>query len=57
MIEQNTPARVAFLTRLGKGLIPDENTILQDGDLVHVIVAEKELSKVEATLGKSPENN
>ena len=57
LIEQNTPARVAFLTRLGKGLIPDENTILQDGDLVHVIVAEKELSKVEATLGKSPENN
>ncbi len=57
LIEQNTPARVAFLTRLGKGLIPDQNTILQDGDLVHVIVAEKELSKVEATLGKSPENN
>lgn len=57
LIEKNTPARVAFLTRLGKGLIPDENTILQDGDLVHVIVAEKELSKVEATLGKSPENN
>ena len=57
LIEQNTPARVAFLTRLGKGLIPDENTILQDGDLVHVIVAEKELSKVEANLGKSPENN
>ncbi len=57
LIEQNTPARVAFLTRLGKGLIPDENTILQDGDLVHVIVAENELSKVEATLGKSPENN
>ena len=57
LIEKNTPARVAFLTRLGKGLIPDENTILQDGDLVHVIVAEKELSKVEANLGKSPENN
>ncbi|MEY4380391.1 MAG: hypothetical protein RLZZ378_794 [Actinomycetota bacterium] len=57
LIEQNTPARVAFLTRLGKGLIPDENTILQDGDLVHVIVAEKDLSKVEATLGKSPETD
>ena len=57
MLFRSTPARVAFLTRLGKGLIPDENTILQDGDLVHVIVAEKDLSKVEATLGKSPENN
>jgi trk system potassium uptake protein TrkA len=57
LIEKNTNARVAFLTRLGKGLIPDSETILQDGDLVHVIVAENELAAVEATLGKTPDTN
>jgi trk system potassium uptake protein TrkA len=46
---------VAFLTRLGEGLIPDENTVLQDGDLIHVMVRDDALAKVEATLGKSPE--
>ena len=57
LIEKNTNARVAFITRLGKGLIPVSDTILQDGDLVHVIAAEKDLSAVEATLGKNPDTN
>lgn len=57
LIEKNTNARVAFITRLGKGLIPDSDTILQDGDLVHVIAAEKDLAAVEATLGKNPDTN
>ncbi|NBV95514.1 MAG: TrkA family potassium uptake protein [Actinobacteria bacterium] len=57
LIEKNTNARVAFITRLGKGLIPESDTILQDGDLVHVIAAEKDLAAVEATLGKNPDTN
>ena len=31
-------ARVAFLTRLGEGLLPERDTVLQDGDLVHVVM-------------------
>ncbi len=54
-IENITPARVAFITRLGEGLIPDEHTVLQDGDLVHVMVYEKDVALVEAALGHSPE--
>lgn len=54
-IENITPARVAFITRLGEGLIPDEHTVLQDGDLVHVMVYEKDVAVVEAALAHSPE--
>lgn len=54
-IENITPARVAFITRLGEGSIPDEHTVLQDGDLVHVIVYEKDVAIVEAALAHSPE--
>lgn len=54
-IENITPARVAFITRLGEGLIPDEHTVLQDGDLVHVMVYEKDIAIVEAALAHSPE--
>jgi trk system potassium uptake protein TrkA len=46
---------VALLTRLGEGLIPDESTVLQDGDLIHVMVRDEKLAEVEAILGKSPE--
>jgi trk system potassium uptake protein len=54
-IENVTPARVAFITRLGQGHVPSENTVLQDGDLVHLILRESDLAVVEAALAHSPE--
>lgn len=53
-IESATRARVAFLTRLGEGFIPDENTVLQDGDLIHMMIRNDEHAKVEQTLSESP---
>lgn len=55
LIENVTPARVAFITRLGEGQVPDAHTVLQDGDLVHVMVLEKDISIVESALAHSPE--
>ena len=55
MIEKNTDARVAFITRLGEALLPDEHTVLQEGDLVHVFAQEKKLVAIEKSLSKSPE--
>ena len=54
LIEKNTNARVAFVTRLGEAVLPDENTVLQEGDLVHLLVNEKQVAKTEKTLAKSP---
>ncbi len=55
LIEKSTDARVAFITRLGEGMIPTENTVLQEGDLVHVMIVDSELANTEAVLAKSPE--
>jgi trk system potassium uptake protein TrkA len=57
LVEKLTPARLAFITRLGEGLIPDENTVLQEGDLVHVMVTEKDLPQVDFILSKTPEEH
>ena len=57
LIEDLTPARLAFITRLGEGLIPDDKTVLQEGDLVHVMVTETDLPEVDAILAKSPEGH
>lgn len=54
-IEKAAALRVAFLTRLGEGLIPDDGTVLQDGDLIHVMMRDDEIKNVEAILGRSPE--
>ena len=56
-LEAATGARVAFITRLGEGLIPDPHSVLQEGDLLHVTVRDEELSKVEAILARSPEDH
>ena len=53
-LENATRARVAFLTRLGEALIPDETTVLQDGDLVHMMILNEKLAEVEAVLAKGP---
>ena len=55
LIESSTKARVAFITRLGSGMIPTENTALQEGDLVHVMATDDEIRNIEDTLARSPE--
>ena len=54
-IEGATTARVAFLTRLAEGLVPTEHTVLQEGDLLHMIIETSRVSDVEVILAKPPE--
>lgn len=54
-IEKATNARVAFLTRLGEAMLPDESTVLQDGDLIHMMILNEDISSVESLLSVSPE--
>jgi len=56
-LEDVAGVRVAFLTRYGVGLLPSEATVLQDGDLVHVVMSESEADRVVAVLGKAPEGS
>ena len=57
LIEEATGARVAFITRLGEGLIPNSHTVLQEGDLVHVTLMEADRSKLDEILSREPEVN
>jgi trk system potassium uptake protein TrkA len=54
-IEKATGARVAFLTRLGEGLLPRADTVIQEGDLVHVVMLERDVAAIESQLGTKPE--
>ena len=55
LIDTLTPARVAFITRLGEGLIADEHTVLQQGDLIHVMVSDADVARTEVILASSRE--
>ena len=41
-------ARVAYIDRLGEAIVPQLGTVLQEGDVVHVIAKESDLDRVTA---------
>ena len=53
-LEAATESRVAFLTRLGEGLTPDAQTVLQDGDLVHMMIENAKMKTAESALSQGP---
>jgi trk system potassium uptake protein len=53
-IEAETGSRVAYITRLGEGLLPTADTVYQDGDIVHLVTTTPTLTKVEQILDQPP---
>jgi trk system potassium uptake protein TrkA len=53
-LDEATRGRVAYLTRLGEGLVPGPDTVYQEGDLVHIVVREDELGDAERVLTAAP---
>lgn len=54
-LEEETGARLAFMTRLGEGLLPTQDTVIQDGDLLHVAMREEDVERVERLFASGPE--
>jgi trk system potassium uptake protein TrkA len=48
-------SRVAFITRLGEGILTTPDMVLQDGDLLHLVIPERDADQVEAAIAAGPE--
>jgi trk system potassium uptake protein TrkA len=53
-IEDVAGARVAYLTRLGEGIVPEKDMVYQDGDLVHLVTSTSALATAEHRLAQPP---
>ncbi|MFD4659622.1 potassium channel family protein [Kitasatospora sp. NPDC058444] len=53
-LEESSGARVAFVTRLGEGVLPSPQMVVQEGDLVHVMLRRADLTAVEAAFAQGP---
>jgi trk/ktr system potassium uptake protein len=47
-LEARAMTRIAFVDRLGEAFVPDSGTILQEGDVIHVIAREGDLDRIAA---------
>ncbi|MGW6458894.1 potassium channel family protein [Streptomyces sp. NPDC055078] len=54
-LQDESGVRIAFITRLGEAVLPTSETVLQEGDLVHVMMRTNEIEKVEAAFAEGPE--
>ncbi|GGB90893.1 potassium channel family protein [Knoellia flava] len=53
-LESVVGGRVAYLSRLGEGMLPKADTVYQDGDLVHFSLDRDRLAEAERTLDAAP---
>lgn len=53
-LQEESGARIAYLTRLGEPLLPDARTVLQDGDLVQVVLRTRDVGRIEAVFANGP---
>jgi trk system potassium uptake protein len=51
-LEESARVRISFIARLGETILPGPSTILQEGDVLHVIAEERDLDRIAAVLAK-----
>lgn len=54
-LEEASGSRIAFVTRLGEGMLPNPQMVVQEGDLVHVTLRRADLAAVEAAFAQGPQ--
>ena len=56
-LEAASGSRIAFITRYGVGILPDADTVLQDGDLVHALFTAENREQVERVFEHGPQED
>jgi len=53
-LEEATGTRVVFYSRLGHGTLPKPDSVIQEGDLIHVAMVDDEADAVEKAFARGP---
>lgn len=55
--ERQTRTRIAFFNRLGEGVMPTRDAVVQEGDVLHLTMADKDADAVDAAIAAGPEEH
>ena len=53
-VERAADARVSFVNRMGEAVLPRQDTVLQEGDILHMIAAENDMDRINQVLAGMP---
>jgi trk system potassium uptake protein TrkA len=56
-LEHRVKTRVAFINRMGEALTITEDSVVQEGDVLHVIAAENDMDRINKVLAAAPEED
>jgi len=56
-LQVETRSRIAWIDRLGEGMLPTRETVIQEGDLLHLVMREENAGHAYAVIEKGPEDN
>jgi trk system potassium uptake protein len=49
-------SRIAWIDRLGEGMLPSRDTVIQEGDLLHLVMREEHAAAAYQVIGRGPED-
>jgi trk system potassium uptake protein TrkA len=55
--QEDSGSRIAWIDRLGEGMIPTRETVMQEGDLLHLVMREERADSVYEVFYKGPEDS
>ena len=53
--ETQTRSRIAWIDRLGEGMLPTRDTVIQEGDLLHLVMREENAAQAYQVINEGPE--
>lgn len=56
-LQLQSKSRIAWIDRLGEGMLPTRETILQEGDMLHLVIREDMAAHTFAVLDQGPEED
>jgi trk system potassium uptake protein TrkA len=53
--QQQSGSRIAWIDRLGEGMLPTRDTVIQEGDVLHLVMREENADRVYSVVETGPE--
>ena len=56
-LQVQSRSRIAWIDRLGEGMLPTRETVIQEGDLLHLVIREENAAHAYAVIERGPEES
>ncbi len=56
-LQEQSGSRIAWIDRVGEGMLPTRDTVIQEGDLLHLVMREENAARAYSVIDRGPEES